>query len=707
MDGSPRIVYLDSQIGEQCMQNANDITIRLLIVDDSGENAEAIVSTLRNSGIAVRPWRPQDAAELAQVLASQAIDLVLASPSQGIPLQLAAQHIAASGKDIPLVLMAERIDEDELVQASSHGIRALALRQRPEHLLAVVRDQWVDLQARRGLRRIEAQMRETERRCDALIASSRDPIAYVHEGMHIRANDAYLEMFGYDHFEDIEGISLLDMVAAQHVEGFKQLLKGLSRGEAPPPQYQLDARHEDGSSFPATMEFAAATYEGESCLQVVLRRRMEFDPELAREVEDLRQRDQVTGLLNRPTFMLQLESAVAQAGRSEGQFGLLLIEPDHYARLLPDIGLASADILIGALAALLAEVVGEDAQLARFGEHNFAVLQAGPYAQTVALAERIREAYAAHVFSIGARSATVTVSIGGVQVGEKIASIGQVLARASDCTQAAAELGNTCRIFDPAAADRVEEERVQRWVARIREALAGDGFQLHYQPVLNLQGEPLELYEAYLRLENNGELLSPTAFLGIAEEHGLLADINRWVVSQAIAVLGQRAREGNATQVLVKVTPESFDDPQMIATLRRELQAQGVPGERLWLHAPEAKVFTHLRSAQQFLAEVAPLGCRIGLEQFGSGLDSFQLLAHFQPQFLKLDRGFTSDLAATRENIDRISQITARAQEAGIRTIAEFVSDANSMTLLFSAGVDYVQGDFVGPALPEMGFEFG
>ncbi|HYQ24883.1 EAL domain-containing response regulator [Stenotrophomonas sp.] len=689
------------------MQNANDITIRLLIVDDSGENAEAIVSTLRNSGIAVRPWRPQDSAELSQVLASQAIDLVLASPSQAIPLPLVAQHIAASGKDIPLVLLADRIDEDDLVQASSNGVRALALRQRNEHLLAVVRDQWVDLQARRGLRRIEAQMRETERRCDALIASSRDPIAYVHEGMHIRANDAYLDMFGYEDFEDIEGISLLDMVAAQHVDSFKQLLKSLSRGDAPPPQYQLDARHQDGSAFPATMEFTAATYEGESCLQVVFRRRLELDPELAREVEDLRQRDQVTGLLNRPTFMLQVEDAVAQAGRSEGQFGLLLIEPDHYARLIPDIGLDSADALIGAMAAQLAAVVGDDARMARFGEHSFAVLQSGAYAQTVALAERIREGFAAHVFSIGPRSATVTVSIGGVQVGEKIASIGQVLARASECAQAAAALGNTSRIFDPAAVDRIEEERVQRWVARIREALAGDGFQLHYQPVLNLQGEPLELYEAYLRLEHNGELLSPTAFLGIAEEHDLLGDINRWVVAQAINVLGERSRAGHDTQILVKVTPESFDDPKMIATLRQQLQAQGVAGERLWLHAPEAKVFTHLRAAQQFLADVAPLGCRIGLEQFGSGLDSFQLLAHFEPQFLKLDRGFTSDLAATRENIDRITQITARAQEAGIRTIAEFVSDANSMTLLFSAGVDYVQGDFVGPALPSMNFDFG
>lgn len=688
------------------MQNANDMTVRLLIVDDSGENAETIVSTLRNSGIAVRPTRPQHGEELAQALATQPIDLVLVAAAQSIPLLQVTQQIAASGKDIPMILLAESINENEWVEAGANGIRAIALRHRPEHLLAVVRNEWTDLHARRGLRRIEAQMRETERRCDALISSSRDPIAYVHEGMHIRANEAYLEMFGYETFDDVEGISLLDMVAPQHVDGFKQLLKSMSKGDAPPPQYQVDARNQDGAVFPATMEFTQASYEGESCLQVVFRRRMEFDPELAREVEDLRQRDQVTGLLNRPTFMLHVEHAVAQAGRSEGRFGLLLIEPDHYARLLPEIGLDSADALIGALARVLAQSVGDQAHVARFGEHSFAVLTEAPYAQTVALADQIREAFASQVFSIGERSATVTVSVGGVQVGEKIASIGQVLARATECTQAALELGNTTRVFDPAAVDRVEEERIQHWVARIRQALDGDGFQLHYQPVLNLQGEALELYEAYLRLDHNGELLSPTAFLGIAEEHGLLADINRWVVTHAISMLAARKREGHLTHLMIKITPESFNDPQMIATLRRELQAQGVPGEQLWLHAPEAKVFTHLRNAQQFLAAVAPLGCRIGLEQFGSGLDSFQLLAHFQPQFLKLDRDFTSDFARTREHSEKISEITARAQAANIQTIAEFVADANSMSLLFSAGVDYVQGEFVGPAGPVMDFDF-
>src|SRR5690606_2621046 len=116
--------------------------------------------------------------------------------------------------------------------------------------------------------------------------------------------------FGYESYDDVEGISLLDMVAPQYVEEFKQLLKSLGKGEAAPPQYEIHARNQEGDIFPATMEFSPATYEGESCFQVVFRRREEFDPELAREVEELRQRDQVTGLLNRPTFMVHLENAV-------------------------------------------------------------------------------------------------------------------------------------------------------------------------------------------------------------------------------------------------------------------------------------------------------------------------------------------------------------------------------------------------------------
>jgi len=691
------------------MQIGKDTPVRLIIVDDSGEAAEAVVSTFRNEGIAVRPLRPLDLDELAQQLSSQPVDLVLAAKSaRVIPMDAVLAQVAASGKDIPIIILVDAPGDASVVDDLVHGARAAALRSRQDHLLSVLRDEWNDLEARRGLRRLEAQLRETERRCDALIASSRDPIAYVHEGMHIRANEAYLDMFGFTSFEDVEGLSLLDMIAPKDVEDFKQLLKRLGKGESAPPRYECEARTQDGEGFPAVMEFATATYEGEACVQVVFRRR-ELDTELAREVEDLRQRDVVTGLLNRPTFLHALEDAVAEVGLGDDvQYGLLLVEPDHYARLLPDIGLDSADALIAAMAAKFSGVLDPDMVAARFTEHGFAVLCRCSHLRTAELAEALRAAFASHVFEIGSRSVTATLSIGGVQIGEKIASVGQVLARASENLQSAANLGgNGVQIFDPAAVDRAEQEREQRILGFVRHALAEEGFLLHYQPIIPLMGEPGDFYEAFLRLETaSGEKIKPVTFLTIAEEAGLLDDIDRWVVARAIKVLGERERAGRPARLLVKVSQASFGDPRLIELIARELAAHGVPGERLWLEATEAKVFTHLRSAQDFLTAATKLGCRVGLEQFGTGLDSFQLLAHFTPAFLKLDRSFSQDQTHATEGQDKIREITARAQRDGMITIAEHIQDPATMSLLFGAGIDYVEGFFIGQATPEMGFDF-
>lgn len=693
------------------MPKSPDQALRLMIVDDSVEDAETIVSGLRNSGIAVRPLRPASGDELSAMLGAQPIDLVLAAQqAKGIPFAEVMQHIGGSGKDIPVVAVSNGIDDASFHEAQSAGARNIVLRHKPQQLLATVRNEWDDLEGRRALRRLEARVRETERRCDTLIESSRDPIAYVHEGMHIRANSAYLEMFGYDSFEDIEGMSLLDLVAPQHVDDFKQLLKDLARGDTPPPRYDLEARDIDGSGFPASMEFSSALYEGESCLQVVFRRQeQEIDPGLALEIEELRQRDQVTGLLNRPTFLRALEDVVADAAQSNGQHGLLLLEPDHYQRLLHEIGLDAADAILAAMGERLQSAIGDDAIAARFSEHSLAVLlRDGDYAKTTALAERIREAFASHVFPIGNRSSVITASIGGVQIGEKIASVTQVLAKANQGVQSSIGVGgNRFEIFDPSAVDRAEEEHVQAWVARLRDALDQEGFVLHYQPVISLQGDTGAVYETFLRLDaGGGELVKPLSFLQIAEEHGLLWEIDRYVVGHTIASIGQRISAGKPTTLLVKVSQASLDDDSLVRYIGEQLTAHGVPGEYLVLQLPEAKVFTHLKAAQEFAAAIGKLDCRIALEQFGAGLDSFQLLAHLKPNLLKIDRSFIDDLPKNPGNQERIREIADKAREFGIRTIAEFVADAASMSILFSAGVDYVEGHFLAGAGPDMNYDF-
>src|SRR5207342_324625 len=130
------------------------------------------------------------------------------------------------------------------------------------------------------------------------------------------------------------------------------------------------------------------------------------------------------------------------------------------------------------------------------------------------------------------------------------------------------------------------------------------------------------------------------------------------------------------------------------------------PGSRLVLQLPESKVFTHIKQAQAFRAAVAAYGSRVGLEQFGTGLNSFQLMQHFEPALVKIDRAFIQDLASNPENQAKIREMSARVAETGAQSIAEFVQDAGSMTFLFSSGVDFVQGHFLAAAGPEMDYDF-
>ena len=220
---------------------------------------------------------------------------------QPCPSPRSRRSVDASGKDLPVLLLVDSARRSRLLLALEHRARAAwSCASRIDHVQASVRAEWADLEARRALRRLEAQVRETERRCDALIDSSRDPIAYIHEGMHIRANAAYLEMFGFESFEDIEGMSLLDLIAPQHVDELQAAAQAAVQGRGAAAALRDSRRATlDGNSFPAVMEFTAATYEGEACLQIVFRRQDGRTRNSPREVEELRQRDQVTGLLNR------------------------------------------------------------------------------------------------------------------------------------------------------------------------------------------------------------------------------------------------------------------------------------------------------------------------------------------------------------------------------------------------------------------------
>ncbi len=678
--------------------NRSDPLIKLLLIDDSVESAEQLVSILRNGGIAVRPARAANEAELEEALTQQPPDLVVMSLGNS-HLSVSQVHgaLTRGGRDVALIVTGDKLADEAIVTAFEDGARAAMLRSSHKHVQIIIKREYEALVMRRNVRRLEASLRESERRGDALLDSSRDPIAFVHEGMHVRANKAYLDMFGYDSFEDIEGMSILDMIAAPDADDFKALLKRLSKGEKPPQRLNLKAQRADGNTFDAAMEFAEASFEGEPCQQITFRLQS-VDPDLHEKLDALRIKDLVTDLFNRTHMLEQIDDACARAANGVTDQALLLIEPDNFRSVLDTVGIGSADVLLGDIAALLRSMLGEGDIAGRLGDHLFGiVLGSRPAAATTKFAQSLRTAFAERIFEIGKQSISLTASIGGVLIGEKNAANSKAIM--ADATTALrtvqGEGGNNLRIDDPAAQDKAAVESAQRWLKSIDHALANDGFVLYHQPIISLSEAQGDFYEILLRMAGpKGEIL-PGHFLPLAERNGRMPAIDRWVIAKAIRTIAERERAGSRTTFFIKLTPQSLEDPTLVPWIAQQLKTERQRGDSLVFEMPESKVVTSLKEARAFAKALEQIHCHFALEQFGAGLNSFQLLKHVPAHYLKIDRHFMADLPKHKENQEKVREICNQAHQAGKLTVAEFVEDAASMSILFGCGVNFVQGNFL------------
>lgn len=670
-----------------------DQVIKILFIEKSVEDAEQIISLLRNSGIAVRPARATNAEQITAALDELGPDIVLFDPSIGtLELREVARMLEAHGRDLALIALVSQADNASITELFVNGARSVALRPQPKQLMAVIQREFDSLNMRRQVRRLESALRESERRCDALLDSSTDAIAYVHEGMHVRANQAYLDTFGYADFDDLLGLPVLDMIGPNDADEFKNTLKGLSKGEKPAGTIELQARRADATTFKASVEFAHAMFEGEPCLQVVFRRQM-VD---AGVIEQL-QRDPVTGLFNRARMLECIDEAVAAATQGTKGQSLLLIEPDNWQNIVAGVGLAKADELLAAFANRVEGQLTAHDTAGLLAEHTVGVLlhtrNDEGIKQWIA---GLQQTIAGGIFDLGSRSITITASIGGSLLGERNANTELLLNQASQALRnAQSQGGNRSDLHDPAAREKADEERERYWLGVLKQALTQNDFVLYHQQTISLQDAEGEFSEILLRLNGpQGEVL-PGFFMPIAEKHNLTPAIDRWVLNQAIEILQSRERMGSPTTFFVKLTAGSLEDKDLLPWLGERLRQAALKHGQLVLEMTESKVVTSLRPAQEFVQAWQKLGGQFALEQFGSGLSSFQLLNHINADYLKIDRSYMADLPQQTESQKSVAEICRQARELNKQTIAEWVEDAASTSLLFACGVDFVQGNFL------------
>jgi Amt family ammonium transporter len=344
--------------------------------------------------------------------------------------------------------------------------------------------------------------------------------------------------------------------------------------------------------------------------------------------------------------------------------------------------------------------------LARLGGDEFGlILHACPLDHAVRIAEKIREAIADLRFAWQGNQFTIGVSIGLVTVAGHGQELGALLASADAACYAAKEAGrNRVHALQPNDSQVQAQRGQMQWVARLNAALQADRLRLYVQPVLPLQadGPDTPHFEILVRLEEDGQIIPPGAFLPAAERYGLMPRIDQWVVNNTLSWLGDRLRQAGRIEGVyaVNLSGASLSDERFRQALRATLQQLKLPPGLLCFEITETAAVANLSKVVQFIEEVKALGCLFSLDDFGSGLSSFAYLKNLPVDFLKIDGSFVKDIADDPMDLAMVQAINAIGHVMGLKTIAEYVASQAIADKLRAIGVDYGQGFHLGRPQP-------
>lgn len=670
--------------------------LRLLIVDDSLTEADAVINILRSAGHAVRAGREDNFDALEQCLNKQSWDLIICRDhlSSLAPIEI-VNLVKRLGKDLPCIVITEdKAAEKELFRS---GVQDVILKGDVERLQFVAERELDNLFMRRLGRRNERALRESEKRSRALLESSRDAVAYMHEGMHIYVNRAYLNLFGYQEQEDIDGLPILDLIDGEDHAKFKMVFRQFTeQADAKPATVSAQCLKNGGYAFDADIEFSHAQVEGEECTQVVVRDGNAAVIEDGEQLKQLRDFDLLTGLFNRTRFVDELQHAVNQAAENQSDSALLYMVLDDFQQIKELVGLTTSDMVIKSVADLLLKTAEEGEKLGRYGDQIFTIVIPSDDENIVnARAQAFLKTIDEFVSHANGKIIDLHCSIGIARISENVASAQTALENADKaCTQAQHAGGNqTARFQEQMVHSNVDD--LSAWQAVLQNALNKDLFSIHFQPIVGLHGPQQELYDILLRLKDSDKTLRAEEFIQYAVKLQMMTEIDKWVIRTALKKLSEHRKTHPKTRFFIKLSEQTLGEKDYVDWLSATLSAHNLTGQALIFEISETAALDNLEDTKNTIAKLKAIGCEFGLEHFGSGIDFSQSLSVLDVDYLKINGNFVENMANDTENQAAIKAIVEMAKQAKKRTIAEFVSDAVSMALLWRLGVDYAQGFYI------------
>ena len=419
--------------------------------------------------------------------------------------------------------------------------------------------------------------------------------------------------------------------------------------------------------------------------------------------------DSLTGLVNNDEFNKRLNNLLATTFGSGAMHSLVFIDLDQFTTINEQCGYQAGDHLLKQISALLKPKVRGRDTLARVGSDKFAVLLENcPKKVALKIANDLLLTIQDFRFLWDERHIDIGASMGVAYFSSDPLddSNDPIIAAKRACSEAKNSGRNQIRELDISHPHSPNEQQhaEMHWVGRIKTALNENRLLLFQQTILPLEPEKTDRlhFEILLRMKNKeGELISPGAFLPVAERYNMINKIDRWVIATTLQWLAEHPSVLAKTHFCsINLSGLSLSDKSLAAFVSDCFSQHAVDCHKVCFEITETSAIHNLDAAIDFMAKMKKLGCSFALDDFGTGMSSFSYLKHLPVQHLKIDGTFIRDILDDPIDLAMTRSINDIGHVMGMQTIAEFVENAETLRLLKQLGVDYAQGYHIAQPAP-------
>ncbi|MDR7122693.1 EAL domain-containing protein [Rheinheimera soli] len=590
------------------------------------------------------------------------------------------------------ILLDVKTDQQNIQTLLSSAVPFFNKQNQLQGAIAVMQDmteqRQQDLQMRIRTRAIEASI-------NAVIITDNEaedqPIVYV--------NPAFEQMTGYTSAEVLGKNCRLLQSQDRHQPGLDSIRRAIrnnSKGKAELLNYR-----KDGSSFWNELTLAPVVNDrGHTSHFVGILRDITESKNYRQELEHQANYDNLTGLPNRNLLNDRLQQAIAYAKRHDQQFTLAFLDIDHFKVINDSLGHTAGDELLQQIAERMKRQIRDTDTIARLGGDEFVILLTDncPLSIHVRRLEKLKQQLIRPVV-IEQQEIVISFSTGICRYPMDGDTSVTLLRNADTAMYEAKHQGrNRICMFKPEM-NTIVQQRLQMEQA-IRQGLFSKEFLVYYQPQADLSTGRLCGLEALVRWYHKEQMISPLAFISLAEQSGLITELDFYVFNTVCSQISQWKNELQGVSVAVNFSALSFMDAQFVPRIRTILEQYQVEPDWLKIEMTESILMHDADESLLKMQELRSLGIHFSIDDFGTGYSSLAYLKRFPFGQLKIDRSFISDVYTDPDSAALVRSMISMGHNLGITVIAEGVETIEQLGFLLKAGCDEIQGYFYSLPLP-------